>query len=661
MNTRRLMVGSVVAAALLVYLNSLANGFAYDDSWIIVQNPRIRDLANLGKIWLTPYWPAYGTELGLYRPLTIFMFALQWQIAENAPWLFHLVNVLLHAATSALVFLLIERLINRRAALAGALLFAIHPLHTEAVSNVVGQAELWVALTVLGACLLYSARPESRLTTARLLLILLLYALGLLAKESAVVLPGLLVLLDVVQRRIVFTREGLKRYVGDVAFLILLLTLVLCAYLTLRLSVLGNLAGTDAAPGLPYLREQFRVLNALRAWPEFMRLLFFPLDLSVDYAPGVILPVESFTPMVLLGLLLVVATVLLSLAAPWRPFAGLVAGWFLITILPVANFFFPIGVLIAERTLYLPSVAVCFIAGLAWDHGRQAAARETRRLTAALAAVVVVAFGIRTIVRNPDWKDLGTVWFALQRDHPEAYRSQWVHASENWVAGNMPVAEQYFMLASRIWGRDSQLLNDLGNFYIVQRRYDLAVSNLERSRAMTPFLVHTYESLAYAYLYAGRPRDALQSAYHALSIGGNQKALMYAVIGGAHERLGNFADAAGAWQIATRQPSGGMWLYWSMLARARASAGYRGEATVALDSATARASSNQTGLEVIGRLRQAIDSGCYPAGGPCDALAGWIIAVAPPPSALAKSNAAAKRNAPSPSGTAPPNRSARPN
>src|SRR5690606_23003950 len=135
------------------YANALANGFALDDVYIIQRNPRVHDLSNLRDIWLTPYWPWSGRELGLYRPGTIFLYAVQWAIGEGAAQAFHVMNLLLHALASVLVFVLLRRLVSDIPALAGALIFAVHPVHAEAVANVVGQAEIVAAIAVLAACL----------------------------------------------------------------------------------------------------------------------------------------------------------------------------------------------------------------------------------------------------------------------------------------------------------------------------------------------------------------------------------------------------------------------------------------------------------------------------------------------------------------------------
>ncbi|MGQ0815130.1 MAG: tetratricopeptide repeat protein [Gemmatimonadota bacterium] len=625
----RRMLLFVAAAAMLVYANSLWNGFAYDDVFIIQMNTRVHQLSDLGQIWLTPYWPSFGSELGLYRPLTIFFFALEWAIGGGAPWIFHLVNVLLHALASILVFLLIERLFNARAAIAGALLFALHPVHTEAVANIVGQGELLATVGVLAACLIHVRRPDGvAIDTRRRILLFTLYGLALLAKESAVVLPGLLVLLDFAQRRVALNRSGIKRYANAIAFPIAMFCAILGAFLLLRYSVLSNVTGTDAAPGLPHLREQYRLLNAFRAWPEFVRLLFVPVDLVVDYGPGVIFPVASVTPMVGLGMLLVFGTAALFLATPHWPRAGLPAGWFLLTILPVSNFLFPIGVLIAERTLYLPSVAVCFLAGYAWAAARSSAARETRRLAVAIAIAIAIGFSARTVSRNPVWDSLPAVWKGLLRDHPEAYRSQWVNALSMWKQGRVELAEKYFQLTERIWPRDSQFLSDFGNFYIGQKRYDKAIEYLERSRAMTPFVPRTHEFLAYAYLYAGRPKDALVSALHANAMEGSHKSLTYAIVGGAYDQLERYDEAAGAWRAAAKSKTGNLWLTHAMLARSLARAGRTDAALAAADVAYSKTLGQPSLETVVRKLQVAIRSGCYPAGQDCDPLAGWAITVA---------------------------------
>jgi tetratricopeptide (TPR) repeat protein len=196
----------------------------------------------------------------------------------------------------------------------------------------------------------------------------------------------------------------------------------------------------------------------------------------------------------------------------------------------------------------------------------------------------------------------------------------------------MDLAERYFLLAERIWPRDSQMLSEFANFYIGQARYDKAIEYLERSRKMTPFVPRTHELLAYAYMQARRPQDALATAQHAATMPYHHPALAYAVIAGAHEQLGQHDKAVEAWREVVKDPNGNMWLNFAMMARAQAYTGQKAAALTTADTALAKGRNNQRVVQTANRLKQAIGSGCYdtvPAG-ECDALRGWQIGVTSP-------------------------------
>ena len=139
-----------VAVAVVVAAPSLLNGFAYDDLPLVVENARVTTLLPPWEYFTQSYWPAGG----LYRPLTVWLLALQWKLGGGAPWIFHATNVVLHALVTGLVYLLARRLMAPAWAAAAAVLFAVHPVHVEAVANVVGISELLCSAFVLGAVLL---------------------------------------------------------------------------------------------------------------------------------------------------------------------------------------------------------------------------------------------------------------------------------------------------------------------------------------------------------------------------------------------------------------------------------------------------------------------------------------------------------------------------
>ncbi|MEJ2502807.1 MAG: hypothetical protein P8177_05730, partial [Gemmatimonadota bacterium] len=191
----------VAAAAAGIYANTAGHGFALDDNFIIRDNVRVHGLERIDRAVTEPYWPNAPGSIALYRPLTSATYALQWEVWEGWPVPYHLVNIALHAGASLLVLALLLRLATVGPATAGALLFALHPVHTEAVANVVGRAELLSAIFVLAACILYlGPRSERRQRSGDrgwvAAGVATLYLLALGAKEIAVTLPGLLLLLE---------------------------------------------------------------------------------------------------------------------------------------------------------------------------------------------------------------------------------------------------------------------------------------------------------------------------------------------------------------------------------------------------------------------------------------------------------------------------------
>jgi protein O-mannosyl-transferase len=624
----------VMVAAAAVYANSLLNGFALDDVHIILHNVRVHSLSDPAAILLTPYWPQMGTELGLYRPLIILWYALQWAIGGGAPWLFHGVSIALHAATAVLVLLLLERLATPSAALAGALVFAVHPLHTEAVANIVGQAELVAAVALLAACLLHVTRDAGvALPRGRMLALVALFAVALGAKESAVVLPALLVIVDLALRRITLTRSGVLEYARTLAVPLLLMAGVLGAYLAVRYHVLsGVLVGQGASHALPYLTEEHRLLNAFRAFPEVLRLFFLPVDLASDYMPGVLMSVNSWTPATLLGAALLAACVFMAGLIVRRPELGFPAAWLLVTIAPVSNIFFPIGVPVAERTLYLPSVAVSALLACAWQaiESRQPASRRAPRAAFGVLAVIVVLLGVRTWIRNPDWSSTDAVIAALARDHPESYRVQASLAYASLQQDRLAEAEVHFAAARGMYGRDAQLLMAYASFMVDTDRAERAAELLEEAVALQPGIPRPARLLAHAYLVQARFDDALRVLDDAA--GRNVDSPLFAPLRAyALHGLGHHNGAVTAWRAAAGHQTAAPWQVAAYVARAFALAGRTDDALSAAGEAS-RQAPDPAAAATASALERAIYSGCY--GGEvstsrvipdCDPLGDWFV------------------------------------
>ena len=438
--------GAILVAliALVVYLPALGNGFAFDDVVLIPGDARVTE-GQIGTLLTSSYWREQS--LSLYRPLTSLSFAFDWFAGRGSPAWFHFMNIAWHIAASLLVYALLLRYFALAAALVAAAVFAAHPVHVEAVANTVGRGELIATTLVLAACLIWT-RVQAR--SARIVLGTALYFLAMCAKEGAAVLPALLVLIDFADGEWSPRTAGgyLRRRAPELAALILSFAL----FVFIRLSILDTLAPARVDPSLEIVTSGWhRILTALQAWPVALKLLVFPSVLLADYGPRILMPIAEWNTLAVLGATMIIALVGGGAAALFagQRTAALALLWYPVAILPVSNFLLPIGVVFAERVLYLPSVAFSFaVAGLFTLLHQRVTARS---LVTALAVVIVLALGIRSLVRAPEWDSTDRIMMALVRDRPDSFRGQW-HAARMARAQNLvPKAVEKYSEAVTLW------------------------------------------------------------------------------------------------------------------------------------------------------------------------------------------------------------------
>ena len=188
---------------------------------------------------------------------------------------------------------------------------------------------------------------------------------------------------------------------------------MLVGYLALRYANIGTLTNAGDAPWFVGLPASARFWTAVRVFPEYLRLMLVPLDLVPDYGPGVIVPETSwFSPLVLLGVLTAAVTAAVGVLA-WTRIRLVSLGilWFAGVLFPVSNLVLTTGILLAERTLYLPSVGFAVaVAGVAGALAAALRSDERRlRMATAVLALVLVLFGIRTWTQNRVWRDHAAV------------------------------------------------------------------------------------------------------------------------------------------------------------------------------------------------------------------------------------------------------------
>jgi protein O-mannosyl-transferase len=405
--------------ALLAYSNAFDGGWVLDNIPVILENPRLREPWNVAvrQITQTEYWWPFAGA-GLYRPLTTLSYWVNYQLLGNAgqPLGYHVVNLLLHTSNAMLVYALGWLLTRRRVAacLAGAI-FALHPVATEAVTNIVGRADLLATLGVVGG-LVAHIRSQSSCGWQQigwLAALMVAFGIGLFGKESAIVLPAVLVLYDLAFRKRAWVSYGVVLPVLVVWFL----------------ARQGVLAHNPALPqtAADYIDNSLLKgdawtahLTAVKIIGKYLWLLVWPAQLSADYSYNQI-PLARWPD---LSVVVAVATIAAALALAirlWRrqPVASFCILFFFVTLAPVSNLFFLCGSTMAERFLYLPSIGIAVAAG--WLAA--GLFDQSPRLTGAGAGVLLLACGVRTYTRNEDWRDPLTFWVKLADTSPRSYRA----------------------------------------------------------------------------------------------------------------------------------------------------------------------------------------------------------------------------------------------
>jgi tetratricopeptide (TPR) repeat protein len=500
----------IAGAAVLVYLNAFGHEFVLDDTRIIRDNLRIRSLANVPDLFRSSYWGIAGAQ-SLYRPLVLVTYAVNYAVNGLSTFGYTAVNVVLHAAVSVLLFSLVRSLgASRVAAGIVGIAFAVHPVHTEAVTGIAGRTELLAAFFFLIALLCHRVFARSQ-QWAYAAAAWVAFACALLSKESAITLLLVIPLIDVLFRPNT-SGEPPRPILSRVVNSYLPLLAVAIAYLLVRHAVLGSITiseGTIAPldnPLVPIstmpLGERLgatkieALLTPFAVVLEYARLLVWPVRLSPDYSYNQIPLVVSPADVRFLGGLLIIAACLYGIVAAWRrnPLAAFGLAFLAVTFSVISNFVITIGTICAERLMYLPSAGflIAAVAGVEWMVARKP---DVRKLAYGSVALLCVLAAVRTWTRNPDWKNELSLWSAAVAVAPDSARVQSEYgrvlmtlAESEAPAGQTTIAEQHFSEAQKHFERALAIypsyappMDGLATILSEHQRYDEAEVLFERA------------------------------------------------------------------------------------------------------------------------------------------------------------------------------------
>ena len=512
--TRWLPVALLVFVCIVVYLNSLPNGFVFDDYAVIIENKYLKlPGINFASFFNHSYFNIAGGEAS-YRPVATLSYYLIYAIAGLNPFFYHLLSVILHIVNVVLVYLLFNLILKHRfTALIAGLLFACHPALTEAVDCISYNEDLLAAVFFLLAFLLYlkSSTHGLRSSSINYGLSLFFFLLGLLSKEMAITLPAIILLYDV----------SLKNGADKKSFSLQLILK--------NIKVRGLFYGGYLAVSLLYLSIRFFVLyhpqESIKPFYgnlferiiflpghifSFIKLAFFPVNLTADYVFSY--PHHFFAISNLIGFLFVVGLAVGSVFI-FKYSRGIFFGiwWFFITLFPVYNII-PIYNPFAERFLYIPLIGYCLLVAMAFNTLMNKRLSETVpvKVLSSVAIIALLSFyAMITIARNLDWKDSLTLWSKTVITSPDSSIAHGSLGRAYQDLGRLEEAIREYKKAIEIFPDNYKAYYNLGVLYDGQGALKEAVANYKRTIAINPAFIDAQFNLGNIYHNQGLLEEAI--------------------------------------------------------------------------------------------------------------------------------------------------------
>ena len=478
----------IVLAGLATYANSFSNEFVWDDYDLIKNNIYIKSWSRLPKIFSTDIAAGGGEKYNFYRPLQMLTYMVDYSLWRLEVRGYHLTNTVLHILAALAVFWLIFLVTGKSfIALATALLFVVHPVHTEAVAYISGRADSLSLIFILVSFICYMKGLKRQRAWLNIVM-LISYVCALLSRENALILPFLILLYHGV-----FEKRVLSRSMG-------MLAMVACVYALMRLTLLGEL--------MPHTVSSSTVLQRVPgmfvALASYLRLLLLPMNLHMEYGNKLF----AFSdPRVWAGVGLTAAAVwYLSRRQKTNRTISFSVAWFFVAFLPIANLYPLIIAYMAEHWLYIPSIGFCL--GVSYGIWRFSVKKDMQVLATAVLAALVIFYSALSIKQNTRWKNPLTLYTWTLAHAPESVRT----------------------------------LTSLGVTYKAMGKEEEAIQCYEKAQNLDPEYVSAIISLAVLYNGSGHKQKAIELYQKVLSMRPNH-AKAYFNLGLVYDELGKRDDA----------------------------------------------------------------------------------------------------------------------
>lgn len=470
----------ITLTALVTFHNSHGGDFCFDDHYAIKGNPDVVSNNSLLDIWTHDFWGQDIQKLDShksYRPITVLSFRLNYWINENIinPVFFdadikderglllgmHLTNTLLHAICSVMVFVISRRVVflSFKSSVGAGILFASHPIHTEAVSNIVGRAEMISAIFSMAALILYSKACNNidlLKSLVQVIISIILGWLSILSKESAFAIFPLLALWDIL---FIFDnpRRLDKRFLVRLAFIAFGIGCYLYArvLVTIHFTVLNYRRLENPIAFASSIKERW--LSTLYLHGRYILALVKPWPLSCDWSFNCIPLVDSFLDSrnllwiafyscIVAGL--IISVFLYRYRHPLGRAYIFLLGFAALSFAPASNVLLFVGTMLAERILYIPSIAFCIILS---DLFKSIGSFTSSKLVFIMLVIITASFYAKiSIDRNQDWKDETSLFEAANKVCPNSGKVAFNMAVLRLNAQRFDEAEDFLVRARKI-------------------------------------------------------------------------------------------------------------------------------------------------------------------------------------------------------------------
>ncbi len=478
----------IVIVTCIAYINIFNNSFVWDDHDLIVNWPEIRSFSNIPSLFIKATNPNYPDT---YRPIRYIFSIVMYQLSGTNPIGYHIATITLHIAITLLIYTIIRSLArDTRIPFISALLFGVHPIHTEAITWISSGMDMIGIVFFLNSIVLFLHRADTRTLGFSLVCAGLAY----FTLEITIVLPAILIL--------ILSIKNLKNTHRRSFLHIFPYALLAIIYLYIRWRVV------DIQEVFGYVdgrvdRTFFLMMHALVA---YAKTLLFPVDLTVNHMLHIGVPsfmveigdafpttlsyirsITLFDPHVIIGILLVLVS-LSCVFIFWRkaPLLSFAIGWMIISFLPVMNIV-PGHTLMAERYAYLPSVGFCLILAYIFIYTHKQSKHPLIQYSVYIVLLaVVVSYTIHTIQRNTAWKNDVTLWESAADKNQYSY-IVFTALGKQYVARNeYDKAIVAYTHVLQFFPEQKMVIGYLTELYIQARRYTEAITLIQSVIQLRP-------------------------------------------------------------------------------------------------------------------------------------------------------------------------------